>query len=447
MFKNSLLGAEPGAKGLGGKAVAVLLTVALALMAWSPVTIGAAFANDEGASPSATADGDAADGKGPAGTQQGKAKGGDGNSSLDTEDPSDDDPASDSPAAANGEGEGAGNGSDTNAGKPEGAGEGNDDEISPNGKETEQGGDDDVSAPAGVGNGDGNGNETNPDGAKPGEGAQPDGKAASDNEGASPAASTDDKSRDKSTQASGKTPEGSAQAAANMGKVHPGIAATAEVLSKPSNGKTYRVGETIKFRITVCNTGNVPLYSARVSNLTSGAVSAPEVAGGSGYSASGTVASIDSLAPGKKVSISVNYKVLAADAGASISNTAIVKAVNPTDPQNPVSASASTDSVKVTPISKPTKAPKAVAPPAPAAPVAGVGDPVAKIEREAKPAPTVKPERKAAPDKKDDATGKNKDSWQLSDLLPIGVVGVLCLAVLIAAFMHKRREAAQNAES
>lgn len=446
MLKGSLPGVSPDAKGLGSKAVAVMLTVVLALMAWSPATIGSAFADgDEGAKPSATADSNTEDGKAPAASQSGKAGNDSEDPSPDAGNPSNDKPASDNPPAADGNGENVGNDSGTGTDEPEGTGEDDGNGTSTDGEETDPAGDGDETTPADEGEGDDSGNEANPDGAQSGEDT-PSGDAASDNEEADPATPANDKPQGNDPQADGTIQEGAAQALAGMGKVHPEIIATAKVLSKPANGKTYGAGETIKFSITVRNTGDIPLYSIRVNNLVSGAVSAPVVAEGDGYAVSGTIASIALLAPGKRVSIPVSYKVLAADAGASISSTAVVKAVNPINPQSPISTSASTDSVKVTSISKPTAAPKAVAPPAPTTPIASVGEPVAKIEREAKPVPTVEPQRKTPPDKKDDAKDEDKGSWQLSDMLPIGVVGALCLAVLIAALIHKRREAAQNAE-
>ncbi len=418
-----------------------MLTLALALMAWSPATIGIALADEgEGAKPSADTDSAVADGRGTAASQLEKAEDGNGGTSSDTEDSSDEKPAPSDPSASDGDGEDSGDDSDTGADTPEGTGEGDDDASSPNGEGAGQS-DDDASTP--VSGDDGNGkSESAPDGTPPDDGAQ---SGGGDN--ATPAASAEGKPQGNDPQAGDTTPKGSSQVPAGMVKVHPGITATAKVLSKPANGKAYVAGETIEFRFVVRNTGDVPLYNVRMSNLISGAVSAPVVAKGAGYTASGAVASIALLNPGKQVSIPVSYKVLAADAGASISDTATVKAVNPADPQKPISTSASTNSVKVTSISSPTAAPKAVAPPAPTTPIAGVGEPVAKIENEAKPLPTVEPQRKTPPEKKGDTSADGKDSWQLSDLLPIVVVGALCLAVLIAAFIHKRREAAQDVAS
>ena len=137
------------------------------------------------------------------------------------------------------------------------------------------------------------------------------------------------------------------------------LAVAKTMTSTPANGTTYGVGETITWNIVVTNTGNLTLTNVTVSDQISGATGTPVLVAGTGYTVSGTIATIASLpATGTNtVTIPVNYTVLVTDAGASIVNAAAVVAPNPADPNTPVTATTTSDPTNVTPTPAPGPAP------------------------------------------------------------------------------------------
>lgn len=83
---------------------------------------------------------------------------------------------------------------------------------------------------------------------------------------------------------------------------------TITVTSKPSDGKSYVIGDVITWDITVTNTGNVPLTNVKLTSNVSGTT----------LSNGGTIANIP---VGGKATIQASYTVKDADAGKTITQT------------------------------------------------------------------------------------------------------------------------------
>ena len=107
----------------------------------------------------------------------------------------------------------------------------------------------------------------------------------------------------------------------------PGLAITKATTSTPANGAKYVEGETIEYKLTVTNTGNVDLADVVVADELTGL--------------SKTVAS---LAAGESKEFTTSYVVTAADAAAgTVENTATVSAPDPTAPGETLTDSATAE--------------------------------------------------------------------------------------------------------
>ncbi|MDO5305887.1 MAG: hypothetical protein Q4E87_09970, partial [bacterium] len=102
----------------------------------------------------------------------------------------------------------------------------------------------------------------------------------------------------------------------------------------------YEIGDTVKYEITVENTGNTTqsdiLVEDQMSNAAGQAV-ITKVDGAKG-AINGTNVTLDTLAPGAKATIKVEYTVVKADRGNTITNAAVAKGEgeNPKTPEVPV---------------------------------------------------------------------------------------------------------------
>ena len=98
-------------------------------------------------------------------------------------------------------------------------------------------------------------------------------------------------------------------------------------IRKPANGETYALGETIEYRITVTNTGNLTVKDVKVLD---------ELTGNIGDQA---LVVEEPLAPGKKAEFNVSYTVTEKDilAGSVVNEaTATGTSTNPDNPEVPV---------------------------------------------------------------------------------------------------------------
>ena len=95
-------------------------------------------------------------------------------------------------------------------------------------------------------------------------------------------------------------PEGSAQVTDETVAAEGALGVTKETTSTPKNGKTYGLGETITYKITVTNSGNLTVKNIQVTDSLSTA-------------AGKVIATIDSLAPGASQEIPFEYVVTEQD--------------------------------------------------------------------------------------------------------------------------------------
>ena len=101
----------------------------------------------------------------------------------------------------------------------------------------------------------------------------------------------------------------------------------------------YEIGDTVKYEITVTNTGNTTQNNILVEDQMSAAGQAviTKVDGANG-TIDGAKVTLDTLAPGKAATITAEYTVVKADRGNTIINVAIAKGEgeNPMTPEVPV---------------------------------------------------------------------------------------------------------------
>ena len=101
-----------------------------------------------------------------------------------------------------------------------------------------------------------------------------------------------------------------------------------------STNTVYRVGDTITYEIAVANTGNVTLHNVKVTDTLQNAAGEVTFERTAGVTFDGNVATIESIEPGKTVTLNCSYVVTRADAGNRIINSA-VGGSNETDPTEP----------------------------------------------------------------------------------------------------------------
>ena len=87
------------------------------------------------------------------------------------------------------------------------------------------------------------------------------------------------------------------------------------IVSTPADGKAYAEGETVKFEVTVANTGNQTLKNVKVVDKLEGAVLAQ-----------GETDLIESLAPGASATLHYSYTITADDLGKEFKNVATATA-------------------------------------------------------------------------------------------------------------------------
>ena len=101
----------------------------------------------------------------------------------------------------------------------------------------------------------------------------------------------------------------------------------------------YQIGDTVKYEITVKNTGNTTQNNVLVEDQMNAAGSAviTKVEGAKG-TIDGANVTLDTLAPGKEATISAEYTVVKEDRGNTITNAAVAKGEgeNPETPEVPV---------------------------------------------------------------------------------------------------------------
>ena len=226
---------------------------------------------------------------------------------------------------------------------------------------------------------------------------------------------------------------------------NPHLTTVKDIRSAPANGTTYGTGETVRYMITVTNDGNMTLSDVRVSDQLTGATGTPVIvsAAGAGYTVSGSIASITSLAPGDTVTIPVNYTVLVTDAGASITNAAIASGNSPSNPNSPTTGTDTTDPVNVTPAPVPPA-------PAPAAPAVFTPAPAAAAPAPAAPAVTPiadnpTPQTQTIAD--DGNALGDGGSWSLFDLICTIVTTILAAIMLIFALGRNRKEGEEDEQT
>lgn len=101
-----------------------------------------------------------------------------------------------------------------------------------------------------------------------------------------------------------------------------------------STNTVYRVGDTITYEIAVANTGNVTLHNVKVTDTLQNAAGEVTFERTAGVTFDGNVATIESIEPGKTVTLNCSYVVTRADAGNRIINSAVGDS-NETDPTEP----------------------------------------------------------------------------------------------------------------
>ena len=102
-------------------------------------------------------------------------------------------------------------------------------------------------------------------------------------------------------------------------KVENALKVTKTIASTPADGVSFNEGETVSFEVTVTNTGNQTLKNVQVTDKLAGA-----------FLAQGESELIESLAPGKSVTLHYGYTITANDLGKEFRNVAVATAGNGT---------------------------------------------------------------------------------------------------------------------
>ncbi len=102
-------------------------------------------------------------------------------------------------------------------------------------------------------------------------------------------------------------------------KVENALKVTKTIASAPADGVSFNEGETVSFEVTVANTGNQTLKDVQVTDKLAGA-----------FLAQGESELIESLAPGKSVTLHYGYTITANDLGKEFRNVAVATAGNGT---------------------------------------------------------------------------------------------------------------------
>lgn len=97
----------------------------------------------------------------------------------------------------------------------------------------------------------------------------------------------------------------------NVEAIRRTLSMSVSIASTPADGKAYGKDETVKFSLVVLNTGNQTLTNVNVTSVTSGG----GFESGSGYTVSGTTATIAALGIGVGVTINGTYTVKQSDLG------------------------------------------------------------------------------------------------------------------------------------
>ena len=117
---------------------------------------------------------------------------------------------------------------------------------------------------------------------------------------------------------------------------NPSMSITKKVVDQKEE---YEIGDTVKYEITVTNTGNTTQNNIEVEDQMNAAGQAviTKVDGAKG-TINGTNVTLDTLAPGAKATIAVEYTVVKADRGNTITNAAVAKGEGeePKTPEVPV---------------------------------------------------------------------------------------------------------------
>ena len=110
---------------------------------------------------------------------------------------------------------------------------------------------------------------------------------------------------------------------------NPSLTVSKSVTSVPASGEKYVLGETISYAVTITNNGNQTLTDINVQDVITrpdGSTTIP-----SGWESN--VQKIESLAPGKEVTITYDHVVTEADLGGELKNAVTVSAPDPENPE------------------------------------------------------------------------------------------------------------------
>ena len=137
----------------------------------------------------------------------------------------------------------------------------------------------------------------------------------------------------KGTDPSGNTVTAKDDATATTEVTNPSLTVKKDTISQPANGSTYALGETIRYRITVTNTGNLDLTNVKVIDTLANV----EKVNPKDWT-------IDKLEVGKSVSVEATYEVTKADIlNGEVVNAATAEATSPDGKEPKVEGDQTTD--------------------------------------------------------------------------------------------------------